>query len=331
MGSHPALPTVSVLIISRDRRALLTDALRSIDKLDYPREKLQVVVVEDTDDPSPPAGVVYIAQPRDHKGRSFARNVSLQASTGEVLAFTDDDCVVDPWWLRELVTPLLLDASLGGVAGAVLPRDQSLLGLCEHVLGYPGGGLPYVHAAGGQIVETRQLNTVNCAYRRAVVLEAGGFHPRSVWSGEDYLLAQAVTKKHRCVFSPRAVVYHQARGSLGKLFERFFNFGLGEIEMLGIVDARLSLVRHMVSTSLSLKYLGLLLILFLAKSSPLWILGAAVAHYAYLVFSLRYITGYIPRRDVLWAAPAVRFVCDLGLDCGRTWALLQRLGRRGPR
>ncbi|MFQ5946457.1 MAG: glycosyltransferase, partial [Anaerolineae bacterium] len=82
MLSDQNLPTVSVLIITKDRRALLSEALKSIEALDYPREKLEIVVVEDTDQPLAPSGVVYIARPCDNKGRSFARNVSVQASTG---------------------------------------------------------------------------------------------------------------------------------------------------------------------------------------------------------------------------------------------------------
>lgn len=322
------LPMVSVLIISRDRRALLSEALKSIAAVDYPKEKLQVVVVEDTDQPLAPPGVAYVARARDTKGRSFARNISVQASTGEILAFTDDDCVVDGKWLRELVTPLLLHPDVAGVGGAVLPRRPTLMGLCEHVLGYPGGGLPYLHAARGKLIETRQLNTVNCAYRRQVVIDAGGFHARSVLSGEDYLLSREVTKRHSCLFNPRAIVYHEPRGDLRKLFIRFFNFGRGEIEMLGFIDERLPLARLMMRESLGLKYLGLLVVLLLANLNPLWILAVAAAHYGYLIFSYRFITRYIPRRDVLLAVPTVRFVSDLGMDCGRAWGLAERiLGR----
>lgn len=322
--SDPALPMVSVLIISKGRRALLSEALKSIEALDYPREKLQVVVVEDTVDPLPPPEVEYIPGDFDTKGRSFMRNISVQASTGEILAFTDDDVLLDRAWLRELVTPLLLHPDVGGVGGAVLPRDSTLLGLCEYVLGYPGGGLRYVHAAEGKLVDTRHLSTVNCAYRRVVLFEAGGFHPRSVLSGEDYLLSWDVTKRHRCLFNPRAIVYHKSV-NLRRLFVRFFNFGRGQIEMLGFFDERLQLVRGMVRTSVGLKYLGLLLLLLLARVSPLWILGVAGTHYGYLIFSHRFITPYIPRRDVLWAVPAVRLVSDLGLDCGRAWGLVERL------
>ncbi len=328
--ADPELPTVSVLMITKDRRPLLAQALKSIAELDYPREKLEIVVVEDTDAPQAPPGVVYIARPPDKRGFGFVRNISVQASTGEILAFTDDDCVVDPHWLSELVTPMLRHPDVAGVGGAVLPRNSTLLGLCEHVLGYPGGGLPYIHRAAGQLVETQQLNTVNCAYRRRALLDAGGFNPHAARGGEDYLLVREVTKRSRCLFNPRAIVFHRARGSLRRLFARFVNFGRGQIELLGFIGEPLGLARDMVRTSVVLKYLALLAVLLLVRLSPLWLVAAAAAHYVYLVVSHRFITRYIPRRAVLWAVPAVRFISDLGMDYGRAWGLLARI-TRGPR
>lgn len=329
--SDQDLPTVSVLIITKDRRALLSEALKSIEALDYPREKLEIVVVEDTDQPLAPSGVVYISRPPDTRGFGFVRNISVQASTGEILAFTDDDCVVDRGWLRELVTPLLLPSDVAGVGGAVLPRNSTLLALCEHVLGYPGGGLPYIHAAAEKLVEARQLNTVNCAYRRGALLEAGGFHPQAAHGGEDYLLVREITRRYRCLFNPRAVVYHESRGNLRRLFARFVKFGRGQVEMAAFIHEKLPLFRHIVRESLGLKYLGLLLLLLLANLSPLWILAVAATHYGYLIFSHRFITKYIPRRSVLWAVPAVRFVSDLGMDCGRVSGLVERILRGSRR
>lgn len=325
--SDATLPTVSVCIITKDRRPLLAQALRSIGEVDYPKDRLQVVVVEDTDDPLPPPGVVYVARPPDRRGYGFVRNISVEAATGEVLAFTDDDCVVGRAWLQELVAPLLRDPDVAGVGGAVLPRNSSLIGLSEHVLGYPGGGLPYLHRAAGRLVETRQLSTVNCAYRRQAVLEAGGFNPHAARGGEDYLLAQEVTKRHRCLFNPRAIVYHEPRGSLRRLFWRFVNFGRGQVELVGFVPDKRSLLWHVVGESLGLKYLGGLLLLWLLRLSPLWLLAVAAAHYGYLIFSYRFVLKYIPRWDVLSAAPGVRFVADLGMDVGRVLGLVERFVR----
>lgn len=323
-------PTVSVLVITKGRRPWLAEALESIEALDYPREKLEIVVVESTDAPLAPPGVVYVPRPRTEQGYGVARNISVQASTGEILAFTDDDCIVDRRWLRELVAPMLQYPDVAGVGGAVLPRDATLLGQCEHGLGYPGGGLPYVHRAAGQLVETRQLNTVNCAYWRRTLVDAGGFNPHAARGGEDYLLAREITKRWRCLFNPRAVVYHRSRGSLPRLFARFFNFGRGQIEMLRFIDQPLHIVHDILNSSFILKYLALAVLLFLARVSPLWLVAAAATHYAYLVVSYGFIAQYIPRRAVLWVAPAVRFVSDLGMDCGRAWGLLERITRGRP-
>ncbi len=56
MASDQDLPTVSVLIITKERRALLAEALESIGAVDYPKDKLEVVVVEDTEEPVAPPG-----------------------------------------------------------------------------------------------------------------------------------------------------------------------------------------------------------------------------------------------------------------------------------
>ncbi len=330
MTGEPNLPTVSVLIISKGRRALLREAVESIARLDYPRENVQVIVVEDTQAPSPLPGVVYVPGDFDGRGRSFMRNMSVRVSTGQILAFTDDDVVVDPQWLRELVTPLVDHPDVAGVGGAVLPRKASLLGLCEYVLGYPGGGLRYVHAAAGRLVDTAHLSTVNCAYRRRVLLEAGGFPPKSVLSGEDYLLSWEVAKRHRCLFNPRAIVHHEPV-SLWRLFVRFRNFGRGEIEVLGFIDDKLSFARSMLRQCLGLKYLALVLGLLAVRLNPLWILAAVAAHYVYLVFSYRFVTLHIARRDVQLVAPLIRLVADFGMDCGRVWGLGARIFGRGRR
>src|SRR3970040_83548 len=103
MQADAEFPPGSVLIISQGRRSLLSEALKSIAAVDYPKEKVQVVVVEDTVQPLPPPGVVYISEDFHGKGRSLMRNVSVRASTGEILAFTDDDVVMDPAWLKDAV------------------------------------------------------------------------------------------------------------------------------------------------------------------------------------------------------------------------------------
>jgi glycosyltransferase involved in cell wall biosynthesis len=67
--------------------------------------------------------LAYVFEPR--RGVAIARNAGVRVSTGDVIAFTDDDCVPDPSWLLYLEMPLLRDPEIGMVAGEVLPFASS--------------------------------------------------------------------------------------------------------------------------------------------------------------------------------------------------------------
>ena len=164
-----------------------------------------------------------------------------------------------------------------------------------------------------------------------MIREAGGFNAGAVRGGEDYLLARAVTKRHRCLFNPRAIVYHASRGSLRRLFARFVKFGRAQVDLLGLVEERLPLVRHMARESLALKYFGVLAVVLGLGLHPSWLLAVVAAQYGALAFSHRFVTRYVADRRVLWAAPVVRFVADFGMDCGRVWGLGARIFGRGRR
>src|SRR4029453_17580941 len=102
----------------------------------------------------------------------------------------------------------------------------------ESILGFPGGGLRYYHAAGGRVVPTALLSTCNCAYRRTAIEAAGGFSPRAVLGGEDSLLAERVTARWPCRYVPEAIVYHKPRQRLGAIFRWFVRRGRAGILVL---------------------------------------------------------------------------------------------------
>ena len=69
--------------------------------------------------------------------------------------------------LLETMTALLCDnPKVLDTPGAVQVRNCNLIGYAENILGFPGGGLSYRHAADGRVVPRRHLSTCNCAYRR---------------------------------------------------------------------------------------------------------------------------------------------------------------------
>ena len=100
----------SVIIASRDRPEHLRQCLESLVRLEYPKDRFEVIVVDD-ESAQPLDGVVAaFAQSLNlqliriaHSGPGGARNHGANLAAGHVLAFTDDDCEPAPDWLRRIV------------------------------------------------------------------------------------------------------------------------------------------------------------------------------------------------------------------------------------
>jgi hypothetical protein len=124
------LPRISVVIpsiIGRvDELAISLESLRDLDYPDY-----ETVVVDNrrsipVDDPLPSllAERPWVRVVRESRpGISAARNAGVQNSSGDIIAFTDDDVRVDRNWLRALGARFALDSSLRAVTGLILPAE----------------------------------------------------------------------------------------------------------------------------------------------------------------------------------------------------------------
>ncbi len=118
--------TISVVIVTRNRAALLNKALASL--VGQVRRPDQVVVVDNasSDDTLLVArsysGTLNMTVIReDIVGIPQARNAGLAAATGDIVASIDDDCEAAPLWLAELERPFLKDPCIGAVGGRVEP------------------------------------------------------------------------------------------------------------------------------------------------------------------------------------------------------------------
>jgi GT2 family glycosyltransferase len=320
-------PQTSIVVCTKDRRENVARAIASIRASGGVGRMAEIVVVEETDRPQPIANTSYVSIPREGRGFGYARNIGVRAAQGEVILFTDDDCEVAEGWADALVTPLGNDPRVLGVAGAVLVKECGPVGYAENILGFPGGGLRYLHHAHGQPVPTGHLSTCNCAYRRDAILRAGGFPEDARLGGEDFLLAERVAALGPCVYTPAAVVYHRPRESLRAVFRWFVRRGQSEIGILAATPVRGRFLRYLVRSSWTLRALPLLLILIawprLASLLPL----GAILYYAAVLRRFRFARAYPTHRRAWWLVPLVKLTMDLGTEVGR-WKALLRVWRR---
>lgn len=319
-SSKLGVPPVSVLICSRDRRNELNNLLNDLKKQDYPVNRMQIVVVEETDSPADIKRINYVSLPYANKGIAHARNIALKHAIHDLVAFIDDDCRVTPDWLSTLVNPFVNSPEICGVQGGVAVNvSTNSIGYAESILGFPGGGIRRVALAKGKWQATKEISTLNCAYRKSSIEKAGGFDERLNKGGEDYVLAKQVCQNGGCLFIPEALVYHQARGNLLSVWRWFVRRGRAETSLILAKVLKnitfLSFVRS--SFTVKIFFFLLLMMFFPTIAGPLLALGAL----GYI--SIQYIRYYRPYRlskapvAGILVLPIVKLIMDIGMDWGR--------------
>lgn len=125
--AHPlsgAPGTVSVVICTRDRPAELTRCLSSFDAQSHQPDEIIVVDNASVDDrtrlAAEAAGVKYVRE--DRPGLDIARNTGALEATSNIIAYTDDDVILHPDWLKNLIAAFNSPA-IDAVTGLVLPAE----------------------------------------------------------------------------------------------------------------------------------------------------------------------------------------------------------------
>lgn len=123
-GTAGAHPTVSVIVPVHNGVDRLHTCLAALTEQDYPADRVEVLVVdnastEDVSSALPPGDPRFHVLHEPRRGSYVARNTGAAMATGEVLAFTDADCIPRPDWLTSGVTTLLEEPAPDAVGGAI--------------------------------------------------------------------------------------------------------------------------------------------------------------------------------------------------------------------
>jgi GT2 family glycosyltransferase len=217
-------PRISVVVCTYNGSRTIRECLDGLRMLDYPAS--EVIVVDDgsTDDTAIIArefGFRVITT--EHAGLSAARNTGLEAATGEIVAYIDDDAYPDPQWLKYIALAFL-NTTCAGVGGPNIepPYDGAV---ADSVANSPGGPIHVLLTD----TEAEHLPGCNMAFRRAALEAIGGFDSRFSSAGDDVDVCwqlQAIGSK--LVFSPAAVVWHHARKTVAAYWKQQRGYGKAE-------------------------------------------------------------------------------------------------------
>ena len=280
--------------------------------------RIEIVVVEETDEVGMMDGVNYIRIPVLNKGIPYARNIAASNAAGRILVFIDDDCEISSGWLDRLLAPFE-DVSVAGVQGGVtVPESTGAIGWAETLLGFPGGGVKRMILSNGA-AETIEISTLNCAYRTSVYKEIGGFEEALALGAEDYLFAKQACRFGTCLYQPDATVMHEARGGLTAIFKWFVRRGQAEVSLIRLKKQRHVTIRSALKSSVFVKALVAIAVCVLIFERMLIGLTLVAAGYALVVWTKSFKIWRHSRAPLsaLAVLPCVKAVMDVGMDVGR--------------
>lgn len=217
-------PRISVVVCTYNGARTIRSCLDSLRELKYP--DFEVIVVDDgsTDATAAIANeydvrLITIAQ----AGLSNARNVGLDAATGEIVAYLDDDALADPHWLDYLAWSFARTTHVGIGGPNIAPPPSGSIAAC--VAKAPGGPIHVLLSD----TEAEHIPGCNMAFRKASLQAVGGFDPRYRSAGDD---VDICWRLQRCGwtlgFSPAAMVWHHRRDSVGAYWKQQVGYGKAE-------------------------------------------------------------------------------------------------------
>lgn len=224
-----AEPTCSVIVPTHARPRQLAACLEALASLDYPRDRYEVIVVDDEGGvPLAPVADAFrgrlaltlLAQER--AGPAAARNTGAMHARGDLLVFTDDDCRPAPSWLSHLAKRFRADPerAFGGRTANGLPENlYAAVSQLVITVGYERNNR--------RPDDARFFASNNVAFPREDFLALGGFDPSFVTSEDRDICARWTLSGRRMTYVPEAVVFHGSELTFRSFCRQFFSYGRG--------------------------------------------------------------------------------------------------------
>jgi glycosyltransferase involved in cell wall biosynthesis len=204
-------PRVSVVVTVKNEEENIAALLDSISNLDYSGDIETIIVDGGSSDETTNiiCSYPFVKLITAKCNISEGRNIGIENSNGEIIAFTDGDCVVDRNWIKNIVKHFSIDSEIAVVGGPYIAARQNGI-VANYLAVYQDAFFPacsgfttYQHIAAG-----------NSAFRREIIKKVGGFDPHGDHFEDDDLNFRVSELGHKLFFAEDVVVYHKYRLTL---------------------------------------------------------------------------------------------------------------------
>lgn len=217
---------LSVIVPAYNAEKTIIPCIESLLKQSYPKDSYEIIVIDNlsTDKTAEIVKSYPVRCLSEDKIKSSyaARNRGILEARGDILAFTDADCVTDPDWLR-LGAAAFSSQEIGCVSGEVqayepvTDTEKYLAGKNELSQTKTSADYPFPYP-----------KTANAFYRKSVFERIGDFEKTWVSGGDaDFAWRMQIETSYKLVFIPEALVRHKHRATLSKMFKQCAKWGIG--------------------------------------------------------------------------------------------------------
>lgn len=256
-------PGISIVIPSMNRRGTLKSTLDSLCALNYDRNRLEVIVVDG--DGTGEVNRILTQYPfkvvtDDGTGLNRARNIGFVNATHELVAFTDDDCLVPPDWATKIVDSFSLP-EVGFVGGKVLGFSEE-----ELLSRYIDETIIPATATFAERTITREVELFkfpagcNMAFRRDALRSIDLLDERINYGFDDLeALERIVAAGYVLVLNPDVKVVHNHRSRMKDFLKQNFRYGRGAMLFL-LTKRKESMLYRWISNFLLAVCIGVMIV-----------------------------------------------------------------------
>jgi len=192
---------ISIIIPTRNRETLISKTLDYLDNQNLSKNLYEILVVDDgsideteriVKERVHKCSVRYLKKMRE--GPGAARNLGIKHAKGDIIAFTDDDCIIPSGWLKNIYDSFINNPDIAGVEGKTITFINKIHPLSHQVVNLrPKGVFP----------------TCNIAYKKQNLEKIGGFYHKFQYPhNEDVDLAWNVLKHGNIIFKDSLIIIH---------------------------------------------------------------------------------------------------------------------------
>lgn len=240
----PSQPTVSILIPAHNEELVIKDTIESMINLNYPKDKLEVIIVNDNSSDAtgkiadqyasqyPFINVVHTKPPLGGKGKSGALNQGFRHSSGEIIVVYDADNTPEPDAVQNLVLVLQKDRKAGAVIGKfrVINAKRNLL---TRLINIETLSFQWLAQAGRWFwFRMATIPGTNFAIRRSILEELGGWDEKAL-SEDTELSIRVYQTGYYIRFFPAAVTWEQEPETWKVWWKQRTRWARGNVYVIG--------------------------------------------------------------------------------------------------